>query len=817
MMVIPINLAEAIIEPFFNGGTSDQHEVRNTFVIDHYDLEWQSDAVGKVTQMWDGVYAFVQGGATGKPCLTMRRTCSLDVSGYDTFIAFAGLPDWVSIAIDITVDGEQQRVVAPQSGGAKSMELEGFFTGTELSEISATFVLDRVPENTGFHLKWFGLSNSLAKKTMLAKKSGYTDEWPGLIESEPETATAEIGIYFGGEELTNIRKMIKTEPFRTVFAGIRDEAQQDLSIVPEKYIGETNPGGTDRYIRVRDREAPDLCQPAIRLAFVGLVESNPKMSRLAARMALSLTFCQTWDESTIGHLSGSIWHHRSFSQERAIKATSLVLDWAGSYLTTEAKRVIRDAIIMKGLPRLENDFRTIEYIRSMNQGIVFNAARIIGLLALLPVYPRYKARLIEAEKDLHEMIENYVKKDGGTLEGCGYWNYTFSNALPQCFLLARHRGTTLSEYATDTLRKTGDFPLSMLSVSGDGTSYLPINDAHSGRFAPMVAAAYTQISKQPAWKTYYARCLTPNRVQPNFEHLVMHPKDFDIAANKGSVTQSKFSVLAKTGHVDSVRVREGRDPIHFHYITGPVEAGHYHDDKGSFILEAGDEALLIDRGICDYGHPFTVMLKMARFHNVLTPDNPGGLPIEQPNDVPGGHLTAAKTQDGVFWIAADNTRAWEPGIFERSVRRVVSPAGGLYVFDDEVSLTKGRSVTFNLHTKLAAAIENDAAIIRGTAWRVRIVPLNWQPTDATAKIDGIDEHLEDVTAIRFTSEVETKHRLFTAIEVYPELGDYEWAYTVTGHHIGVKRSDEILELDSTIDNALSFVWNKASKTIRQTM
>ena len=147
----------------------------------------------------------------------------------------------------------------------------------------------------------------------------------------------------------------------------------------------------------------------------------------------------------MGQMPGMPWHCRSFVEEVYCQGCALVLDWAGESLTPFGAEVVRDAIAMKGLPRIESDFKRSEYIRSMNQGIVFSAGRVLGAMALLPAYPRYRKLLEEAEGDLFEMIAAYVLPDGGTLEGPAYWNYTFSNALPTLWALARFRGKPFAD------------------------------------------------------------------------------------------------------------------------------------------------------------------------------------------------------------------------------------------------------------------------------------------------------------------------------------------------------------------------------------
>ena len=64
------------------------------------------------------------------------------------------------------------------------------------------------------------------------------------------------------------------------------------------------------------------------LAFVGLVENDLEMMRMAVRHALSVCHCEYWCESAMGVLPGATWHHRSFTENMYCKVISLVLDCA---------------------------------------------------------------------------------------------------------------------------------------------------------------------------------------------------------------------------------------------------------------------------------------------------------------------------------------------------------------------------------------------------------------------------------------------------------------------------------------------------------
>lgn len=80
-----------------------------------------------------------------------------------------------------------------------------------------------------------------------------------------------------------------------------------------------------------------------------------------------------------------------------------VLDWAGELLTWHGRNMIYDAIIIKGMPRLEADVNTIDYIWHMNQGIVFVSPLISALAVISKRYLRYMHSIDRYKKILFEM------------------------------------------------------------------------------------------------------------------------------------------------------------------------------------------------------------------------------------------------------------------------------------------------------------------------------------------------------------------------------------------------------------------------------
>jgi hypothetical protein len=773
MRIVPINEAEAIIEPFWDGGSSENPTDKYS-VLSEYAVKIEPETCGAIRQNWYYAEVGLEAGQPGKIAASMSRTCELGIDEYDVFRVFAAIPDWISLSVKAVIDGKEALLIEDYQGINTNDEIDGMIKGKCLTHLELSFKL--LQNRPGcVELKWLGLSSLKAQRRMEAKKSRYSSEWKEMIKPEPGEFSPSIGIYFGKEDLSVLRQRVKKGPIKMIMDNLRKQAEEDMKLCPENEIDYFVPF-PDRFCRKRDMKRNSLMEPMERLAFVGLLDERPEMSRMAVRMAIAISMCNTWCESIIGMFPGATWHHRSFTEESYSRACALVLDWAGFYITPHGQQVIRDAIIMKGLPRIESDFKRMEYIRHMNQGIVFSVGRIIGALSLLPAYPRYKSLIEEAEKDLLEMIGNYIQKDGGTLEGMAYWNFTFANALPLLYVMSRYRKMQFKEYIPWNVAQTGDYALGMLSTTEDGATYLPINDAHSGDHLNLgLIMCYSRISENRTWKDLCRSFLKSGNLKTDIQSILFYTDEME-EEQKGGFKDDASSIMTKpgffsfpyTGQVSLIREDAALKLVHYHFCSGPTYLGHYHEDKGSFILEANGEVLAMDRGVTDYDHPEVMPIIMAGRHNLLYPENDKGFIMHQPAGGYGGELKLAEYRQGTLLLVSNQEKAWEAGLFKKNIRRVVSPEPWLYIIDDEVEMNTAWKMSFRVNTSYDACEEENGMRIDGSRSSLRILPLNWCPQRKLAGREGLDCHLKPVNLIRLETGKAIKHRLITVLEVLPE-------------------------------------------------
>lgn len=765
MNLIMINEAEAIIEPFYDGATSDydDHDKRYR-AFDEYEVNALNGAAADIAQGWAFVAITVDKGVKNAPVLQMSRKCSINVGDYDTFILFGSFPKSFCFDLSAVVDGVKTVLCSKVKGTGSSDEYTAHICANLLTDLTLTIYCEQsAVQGT---LCWFGVANSKRLSQMLERKNQYDKSWPGYFEAEtPQQAKPDIGILFDGAELAELRKKLKLAPFCEGYQLKKQQAISSMQIMPEEYIGRYLPYFDRRWNRSRDKAwVDDLTKNASgmhtvieNLAFVGLIENDIEMMRMACRHAISVAHCEYWFESPMGNLPGATWHHRSFTENNFCRSVSLVLDWCGQLLTPFAKQVLYDALALKGLPRLESDFKRVEYIRYMNQGIVFSEGRIYALLALLPRYSRYESNIAEAEADLISMVNNYVQEDGGTLEGPGYWMFTFGEVVGAFYALARYHKKPFTHYSK-LFEKTGDFALSMLSMEDDNTVLLATNDAHpKTHMSCAIASSLYQFTKKAEWKNLYERLLSKNLVDNNTFSLIVSPM------GKGGYEEEKGieRIFPFTGQAGAVR--SGSDvTTHIHLCSGPTYATHFHEDKGSLILEADGKVLCPDCGSANYFESELFYLSFPQSHSLLNPVMPGGILARQGRFEQGGKLCKTEISGEYLEFISDDTNAWSGGAYRSVQRKVISPFAELIILEDKFELDTAEHVEFLLNSFAEWRLQDNCACADFGGLTLRVQPLNWawEAPEIRPMQDG--EH-RSVWQLRAPYRELRKGNLFTAL------------------------------------------------------
>lgn len=732
---IAINQAETIFEPFWDTGESFVGHQKYSRLTP-YKIIIDENAKAVVKDSWCGVTMEILKAGTGTWDVVLERNCNLDISDYDLMTVFAIVPKNIKFEIEYIAEEKSRTAISVTGTGY----LEKYYGKIEGSSISTIRIKMSGPAGCGtVSLYWMGLAKS-KMLDCLEPKSTFSEEWEGCFEDcneENFVAQPECNIFFDKEELIQLREKLKKEPFLSKYIKLKEEAQKFLHSKPEKAISTYFPmycGQFGNYYGDGKVEC-ELCQGMILLGFVGVVENDFSMLKMAARMALSAANCRYWCENFMGQFPGVTWHHRSFIEYRICYACALVLDWAGSLLTWHGKNVIYDAIIMKGLPRIEADFKTMDYIYECNQAFMFNTGRVAAYIALSKRYPRFQKEIDAAEQDMFEMVDRTIEEDGGSIEGATYWGATLKTAFPTMFMLAKYRGIAIDEYVPDKVKVTVDYGLALMSDYGKNYRFVPISDtsqvhySYTSRGIVYLVAMCAMISKSELWKDIYHTLVATSADEDiNYfddTNFLLMAQDCEKAA--GTVSKDGFWTFNYVGTTALRRTTAEGGSVRLVICGGKTSKTHSHGDKGSIVLEVNGTPIIVDPGIGLYESADASRLAKAEYHNLLLPEKQDGTAYNQPKNVYGGRIRKAEFKDGMLNYSVNLTDAWEKGVFTRYIRNIKSDNACAYEIEDFVDFTERTRASFCLHTY--AEIENHGSYfsINEEAFQVNIYPINYTP------------------------------------------------------------------------------------------
>ena len=791
---VAINEAEAIFEPFWDGGESYPCPQKYG-VLQEYQKRIHPDAVAKAEQTWCSAAVQIEKGAGSEvPSCVLSRDCMLNIEGYDRLMANVSASRETRVTVRCTVDGTE-RLILDFHGVDQNHEVEGELHGRCMTHIEIAVYAEW--EGCA-ELFWLGLANAKKREEMLKKPSGFQSDWSGCFaEGEPDFSPR-IGLFFSAEELETLRERVKRPPYDTKYAALREQLAQYRSLNPEQLIGDYLGHPDPRWERDRDRWPFSSGNLMTDLALVGAIDQDEELLRLACRLALSVSCSRYWSEGFMGALPGTTWHHRSFSEDILLTGCAAVLDFAGNFLSWHGRNLIHNAMILRGLSRMDADFFTMEYIHGMNQGIVFSRGRINALIALAYDYPRFHTRILEAKQVLEAALGRYLMEDGGCPEGPGYWNYAVSESFATYAVLAKYHQKSLEETLPEVLKKAGNYALSILSACGAGDTILPVSDTQNNfHVSPCIAAVYAKVGEnREVWRRIYQNYIAEGLSdQASLMYFLLCPLD----EAKENHPRPGFWNSTVSGHVGNVQETEDVGIVNFHAMCGPKVFSHSHGDNGSFLLEAAGEPLLIDPGVVDYSSPLGHRLRLARCHNVLLPVNPDGIAYEQ--DPNGRAKTSFSAfEDGIWRYTAELSSGWEKGLFTKNFRRIFSPDPHLYLVMDEVAYQTPHASAFLAHTYGQISLTQGGLLVQGSRAQVFLLPLGWTPAEADWEEYGKvkDRQLRHA---RLQTEVAPGCRMITVVAVTPYGGQ---APVIHGDSLSFRG----MELTARAgENGAEIVWN----------
>jgi hypothetical protein len=702
---IPINVAEAIIEPFWAPGLSG---------FDQWTVSPGHDWGLSIKQNWNAVVFEWASKPTKGPALRMYRNFNVDCSDYDRLLVRMTGPKKSILKITaVTNLGERDYTSEPESRNATEHNLDLRGAGL-IKKLILEVKADADGAGAGW-FSWIGLQNTEQLNQYMAPWDYSQIQWDKHIKEANRISLFKprYGIFLNAVELAELRREHQQTIKENGQSRYTQQAAAAHSLHPEKGIHEfVSSGGSNRsHGRVRDQSQARL-SGSPDLAIAGLVLQDADVLRMAARYALSLALSEHWDTGFMSHLPSSPWEDRAFRRSYTAEDIAMILDLAGEAFTETGRNYLMRRLAEEGIGPINYVAWRHEYIFHCNQLAYFNTGRMYSYLVLEREWPRVKPYTDLAYQYAVNNLQNVIQPDGGTLEGPGYFNPIARENYKAIKYYARSRGRNVSELIPKVLKSTANYAMVIASITADDV--IPVCDSGSS-FRSDTLKILAELMPDSYWTTMYNKLLLRNGQPP--------------LAQKGPALTAYIS-LPDTGYIASTRLL-GSHRVKILIMGHKAGADHTHEDKGSFVLEFANQTFALDLGICEYDDPIHAVYKHCQRHNMLLPV---GMPDRAhprrplPVDVkPTGH-----GDKKTFHARINATPGWDR-YYRKWIRSWDSPSPDKLVIRDEYILARGNAVEFCWQTRLPVRQRDRTVVIQGQQGRATLEV----PSDCTIRIDRL--------------------------------------------------------------------------------
>ncbi|HEX6892914.1 MAG TPA: heparinase II/III family protein [Chryseolinea sp.] len=276
-------------------------------------------------------------------------------------------------------------------------------------------------------------------------------------------------------------------------------------------------------------------------------------------------------------------------------------DWLHDKLSEESKRIIREAILKKGLePSFDDKYNGfLKATHNWNQ--VCNTGMTFGALAIMDEYPIESRQIIDrALKTISLPMEDY-KPDGAYPEGFSYWGYgTSFNVM---FLSAMEKSFS-SDYGLSAMPGFLNTPVFRAHMIGTTGASFNWGDCSPGANLSPAMFWFAQKKNDPSllWmeKNFLTKddysAFTNDRLLPA---AIIWGKEISFE----QITEPASRVYVGQGPSPVALMRtswSNPNGIYLGFKAGSASVNHAHMDIGSFIMESDGIRWAADLGMQDY-------------------------------------------------------------------------------------------------------------------------------------------------------------------------------------------------------------------------
>lgn len=750
LKLVPINAAEAIFAPLFDARLVEFSE---------FTLEEEDGAGGTFGPTWDGSVL-----RTTATQFLLRWRGHLLLTGYDSIRLFINFPPHIRLSGWATVGGKRKELFRDMPGEPVPCEptsppLKATAAELEVTEMELRFVSSRSGETLiGYY--WAGAVDSTREPLIERALPRYSATWPGLLNPAGKAGLT-VPLMGSKQALMELKARAHSPAFQPLLSELKRAATQWEQYAPEKDIREFVPCVEHlfRYVRVRDRGRPIWEDGLNLLALAGYLCEREDWSHLAARLMLSVVRTPHWFEGPQGCFPGSGWHHVCFMEAHFSSALCFALQFTGNLLTPDATRLILD--------RIEEAWRLINarceepgYRWYMNQGLVFNSDRLLAAMTLYR-YGRgdlYAANVEQSYRDHTTILHNYVSEDGHITEG-GYYPYSFGSSLRLWLAYAEHAGRPVADILPPRFLASVAFVEASTSSVGDAGYMIP-HGAGGARPWPGYLVAF--LAAHCGWTRGWT--LLRNRLAHGTQDETLSGMDafLQLLTMPAELPATTARPSGLVGCPSSGLVAYEFPPPHCGKLLVLCErpaTGHHHQDRGSIVLEANGEILLLDPGTLNYSHLQCTFMGNPDWHNLA---HPVGLTMQVHDTIPPNPARPRATSEQVeatatgFRFTTALAAIYGPQVREgrREGDLQLTAGGGRLALRDRWGFAEPRAVELTFQSLSPWVIDGQTAhaTIGGTRMVIQVRESQNRPLKVTHLDDRVDSNEHPVYTLKITTE-----------------------------------------------------------------
>jgi hypothetical protein len=400
------------------------------------------------------------------------------------------------------------------------------------------------------------------------------------------------------------------------------------------------------------------------------------------------------------------WHPDHFLDTAEMThAAGIGYDWFYDRMTADQRKIVRQAIIAKGLNPAVEAYNGANYgwwvkcHHNWNQ--VCNGGISIGALAIADEDPQLAAFILNSALHSLPLVMKEYAPDGGWAEGPGYWSY--ATRYTAYFLAAMDSalGNDHGISKTAGFDKAGDFRLYSVGPTNRTFNYADADDAAEST-AEMFWLARRFDKPVYAW----------HERQRKYDGDSLDLLWFD--PRGGSPDKAGLPLDRVFRGVDVAFLRsswEDPDAIFMGFKGGDNKANHSHLDLGTFVLDALGQRWALDLGADEYNLPgyfgkqrFSYYRLRTEGHNTLLIDN-----HNQAEDGRANIIAFESTPTRALAVA--DLSAGYKGSAERVLRGVALLDRRSVLVQDEITMKDPAPLAWSMHTQAKIDAKGDIATL----------------------------------------------------------------------------------------------------------